>query len=80
MNSCAEIPITWHSYGGWFLDHTVGTGHKNVELRTANIRQVSNEPMCLHIAKGMVQTKIMIAGHFCGATGVAKRRRSSGEL
>ena len=22
------IPITWHSYGGWFLGHTVGTGHK----------------------------------------------------
>lgn len=30
-----EIPVTWHSYGGWFLGHTAGVGHKNVELRTA---------------------------------------------
>ncbi len=30
-----EIPVTWLSYGGWFLGHTVGTGHRNVETRTA---------------------------------------------
>ena len=23
-----EIPVTWHSYGGWFLGHTMGLGHK----------------------------------------------------
>lgn len=30
-----NIPVTWQSFGGWFLGHTVGLGHKNVELRTA---------------------------------------------
>jgi len=28
------IPVTWHTYGGWFVGHTVGTGHHNVETRT----------------------------------------------
>ncbi|OGA64932.1 MAG: CRISPR-associated protein Cas4 [Betaproteobacteria bacterium RIFCSPLOWO2_12_FULL_65_14] len=26
------IPVTWHTYGGWFVGHTVGTGHHNVEM------------------------------------------------
>jgi CRISPR-associated protein Cas1 len=54
-----EIPVTWHSYGGWFLGHTVGTGHKNVELRTAQYRASFDERMCLYIAKSLVYTKIM---------------------
>ncbi|MFN3876605.1 MAG: CRISPR-associated protein Cas4, partial [Flavobacteriales bacterium] len=29
------IPISWHGYGGWFMGHSSGTGHRNVELRTA---------------------------------------------
>src|SRR5690606_35689058 len=33
-----EIPISWHSFGGWFLGHSIGTGHKNVEVRTAQYR------------------------------------------
>src|SRR5690606_33879391 len=33
-----EIPVTWLSYGGRFIGHTVGTGHKNVELRTAQYK------------------------------------------
>lgn len=28
-----DIPVTWHSFGGWFMGHTVGAGHANVELR-----------------------------------------------
>jgi hypothetical protein len=31
-------PITWLSYGGWFMGHTVGTGHRNVETRTHQYR------------------------------------------
>lgn len=54
-----EIPVSWHSYGGWFLGHTIGTGHKNVELRTAQYHASFNERTCLRIAKGLVQTKIM---------------------
>src|SRR5690606_4873883 len=33
-----DIPVSWYSYGGWFLGHTQSTGHKNVELRTAQYK------------------------------------------
>lgn len=53
------IPITWYSYGGWFLGHSVGTGHKNVELRTAQYRASFDDRMCLNIARGLVRAKIL---------------------
>ncbi|MGI9301661.1 MAG: CRISPR-associated endonuclease Cas4g/Cas1g [Gammaproteobacteria bacterium] len=53
------IPISWHGYGGWFYGHTVGTGHKNVELRTAQYRASFDERVCLRIARGVVHAKIM---------------------
>jgi CRISPR-associated endonuclease Cas1/CRISPR-associated protein Cas4 len=53
-----EIPVTWHSFGGWFIGHTVGTGHKNVELRTAQYRASFDPAACLRIAKGLVAAKI----------------------
>lgn len=53
-----ETPVTWHSYGGWFLGHTQGTGHKNVELRTAQYRGSFDERVCLALAKGFVRAKI----------------------
>lgn len=54
-----EIPITWHSYGGWFFGHSIGTGHKNVELRTAQYQASFDEQVCLRIAKVLVHTKIL---------------------
>lgn len=53
-----DIPVTWHSFGGWFMGHTVGNGHKNVELRTAQYKASFDEQVCLRIAKGLVQAKI----------------------
>jgi CRISPR-associated endonuclease Cas1/CRISPR-associated protein Cas4 len=53
-----EIPVTWHSYGGWFLGHGHGVGHKNVELRTAQYRASFDEQVCLLLAKGFVRAKI----------------------
>lgn len=53
-----EIPVSWHSFGGWFLGHTIGTGHKNVEIRTAQYRASFDEHACLQIAKGLVIAKI----------------------
>ncbi len=53
-----EIPISWHSFGGWFLGHTVGVGHKNVEIRTAQYRTSFDPHACLRIAKGLVVAKI----------------------
>lgn len=53
-----EIPVTWHSYGGWFMGHTMGVGHKNVELRTAQYRASFDGALCLRLAKGLVRAKI----------------------
>lgn len=54
-----DIPVTWYSYGGWFLGHTIGTGHKNVELRTAQYHASFDERTCLHLARGLVRAKIL---------------------
>lgn len=53
-----EIPVSWFSYGGWFLGHTSGTGHKNVELRTAQYQASFDEQVCQRLAKGWVAAKI----------------------
>ena len=53
-----EIPVSWHSFGGWFLGHTQGVGHKNVELRTAQYRTSFQAQSCLRLAKGLVRAKI----------------------
>lgn len=53
-----EIPISWHSFGGWFLGHSIGTGHKNVEVRTAQYRASFDTQACLRLAKGLVMAKI----------------------
>jgi len=53
-----EVPVTWLSYGGWFLGHTVGIGHKNVELRTAQYRASFDAVQCLRIARDLVSAKI----------------------
>ncbi|MDA3934754.1 MAG: CRISPR-associated endonuclease Cas1 [Gammaproteobacteria bacterium] len=56
-----EIPITWSSYGGWFMGHSQGLGHKNVELRTVQYQGSFDPQVCLHIARGLVRTKIQNA-------------------
>ncbi len=53
-----EVPVSWHSFGGWFMGHTVGTGHKNVEVRTAQYRTSFDPQACLRLAKGLVTAKI----------------------
>ena len=56
-----EVPVSWYSYGGWFLGHTIGTGHKNVELRTAQYRASFDERHCLRLARDWVHAKVMNA-------------------
>ncbi len=53
-----NIPVTWLSYGGWFLGHTIGLGHKNVELRTAQFRASFDAQHCLQLARDLVVAKI----------------------
>ncbi len=52
-----EVPVVWLSYGGWYLGHTQGLGHKNVELRTAQYRASFDEAACLRLARGWVVAK-----------------------
>lgn len=56
-----EITVSWHSFGGWFIGHTVGTGHRNVELRSAQYRASFDDARCLRIARGLVAAKIQNA-------------------
>ncbi len=53
-----EIPVSWYSGGGWFLGHTIGVGHKNVELRTAQYRASFDPGFCLRLARGLVASKL----------------------
>jgi CRISPR-associated protein Cas1 len=53
-----NIPVTYLSYGGWFMGHTVGTGDKNVETRTAQYRASFDPQICLKIARGLISAKI----------------------
>ena len=53
-----EIPVTYLSYGGWFMGHCVGLGHKNVEVRTGQYRNSFDEAVCLKLARGWVAAKI----------------------
>lgn len=53
-----EIPVSWHSHGGWFMGHTVGLGHRNVEIRAHQWRQSFDDGFCLRLARGLVAAKI----------------------
>ena len=53
-----QIPITWLSYGGWFLGHTISTGHKNVDVRTRQYQASFNAEHCLHLARRLTAGKI----------------------
>ena len=53
-----DIPVSWYSYGGWFLGHTAGTGHRNDELRTAQYRASFDPAQCLALARGLVAAKL----------------------
>lgn len=53
-----EVPLVWMSYGGWYLGHTQGAGHKNVELRTAQYQASFDAAHCLRIARGLVVAKL----------------------
>jgi CRISPR-associated protein Cas1 len=53
-----EIPVSYHSYGGWFLGHTFGVGHRNVETRIHQFRVAADEAACLKLARRLVAAKI----------------------
>ncbi len=53
-----EIPVSYHTYGGWFVGHTVGLGHRNVDTRIHQYRASFDEQTCLRLARGWVAAKI----------------------
>lgn len=53
-----EIPVTYHSHGGWFRGMAHGIGHRNVEVRTAQYRMSFDDPACLRFARSLVASKI----------------------
>jgi CRISPR-associated protein Cas1 len=54
-----EIPVTFHSHGGWFRGVAHGVGHRNVEVRTAQYRMSFDEAACLRFARDLVAAKIV---------------------
>ncbi len=54
-----EIPVAFHSHGGWFRGVAHGTGHRNVEVRTAQYRRSFDADYCLSFARDLVAAKIV---------------------
>ncbi len=53
-----EVPVAWHSTGGWFLGHATGAGAKNVSVRIAQYRAAFDDGRALAFARGLVAAKI----------------------
>lgn len=53
-----EIPVTFHSHGGWFRGVAHGIGHRNIEVRTAQYRMSFDEASCLRFSRELVAAKI----------------------
>ncbi len=53
-----EIPVTFHSHGGWFRGVAHGLGHKNVEIRTEQYRKSFDEKFRLDFSRKLVDAKI----------------------
>ena len=54
-----EIPVVFHSHGGWFRGIAHGLGHKNVEVRTAQYRASFDDAFCLRFARELVAAKVV---------------------
>ncbi len=53
------IPVSFFSSGGWYVGRAVGHDSKNVELRLGQYRAVSSPEICLRMARGIVESKIL---------------------
>ena len=60
MHECfkRQLPVTFMTYGGWFVGHCVGTGHNNVQTRTAQYQASFDERRCLELASSFISAKI----------------------
>ncbi len=54
-----EIPVAFHSHGGWFRGVAHGIGHRNVEVRTAQYQRSFDDAFCLKFARDLIAAKIV---------------------
>ena len=54
-----EIPVTFHSHGGWFRGMAHGLGHRNVEIRTEQYRLSFDKHLCMQFSRNLVAAKIL---------------------
>ncbi len=54
-----QIPVAFHSHGGWFRGIAHGTGHRNVEVRTAQYRSSFDADFCLRFSRRLAAAKIV---------------------
>ncbi len=54
----ADIPVSLHSFGGWYVGSFVPASGANVFMRTAQHRKAADASAALAIAKEMVRAKI----------------------
>ena len=54
-----DIPVTFHSHGGWFRGVAHGLGHRNVEVRTAQYRASFDDGLRLRFARDLIAAKIV---------------------
>ena len=54
-----EIPVTFHSHGGWFRGIAHGLGHRNVEIRTEQYRLSFDKHFCVQFSRNLVAAKIL---------------------
>lgn len=54
-----EIPVTFHSHGGWFRGIAHGLGHHNVEIRTEQYRLSFDKHFCKQFSRNLVAAKIL---------------------
>jgi CRISPR-associated protein Cas1 len=61
LHACLRknIPVTWLSYGGWFMGHTIGTGHHNVQNRICQYQAAFNSQTCLDFSRRLIAAKII---------------------
>lgn len=53
------IPVSFFTYGGWFVGRAVGHDSKNVELRLAQYAGATDPALSLRFARGFVVSKIL---------------------
>lgn len=54
-----NIPVTFHSYGGWLRGIARGLDHRNVDIRIEQYRKSFDAEFCKQFAQDLVMAKIM---------------------